>query len=168
MILQSIYWTYSWPCKQLKKIWSVICAQFKLLYHMAQDIVICLCCQQFKKKKIWRRKKKKKHRQGMREDSSIFQSLHAASIVNWEILHWQQKKRWHWPKNPILFTFSIFLSSNLSVYCSKLLKVMLELHTMSRCCCQSFAVYFFIPTRGQDIYIYIYKKSIYIYIYIYI
>lgn len=41
---------------------------------------------------------------------------------------------------------------------------MLELHTMSRCCCQSFAVYFFIPTRGQDIYIY--KKSIYIqYIY---
>lgn len=56
-----------------------------------------------------------------------------------------------------------FLSSNLSVYCSKLLKVMLELHTMSRCCCQSFAVYFFIPTRGQDIYK---KKSIYIYIYI--
>lgn len=39
---------------------------------------------------------------------------------------------------------------------------MLELHTMSRCCCQSFAVYFFIPTRGQDIYI---KNYINIYIY---
>lgn len=45
VILQSIYWTYSWPCKQLK-IWSVICAQFKLLYHIPQDIVICLRCQE--------------------------------------------------------------------------------------------------------------------------
>lgn len=43
---------------------------------------------------------------------------------------------------------------------------MLELHTMSRCCCQSFAVYFFIPTRGQDIYIYI-KNYTYTYIYMY-
>lgn len=101
----------------------------------------------------------------MREDSSIFQSLHAASIVNREILHRQKKGYDTDQKNPIPFTYSSFLSSNLSVYCSKLLKVMLELHTMSRCCCQSFAVYFFIPTRGQDTYIK--KKSIYIYIYIY-
>lgn len=28
------------------------------------------------------KKKERKHWQGMREDSSIFQSLHAASIVN--------------------------------------------------------------------------------------
>lgn len=49
VILQSIYWTYSWPCKQLKKIWSVICAQFKLLYHIPQDIVICLRCQELEK-----------------------------------------------------------------------------------------------------------------------
>lgn len=58
---------------------------------------------------------------------------------------------------------TIFLSSNLSVYCSKLLKVMLDLHTMSRCCCQSFAVYFFIPTRGQAYISFIYIYLVYIY-----
>lgn len=138
---------------------------------MAQEHCDLFMLPTIQEKTIRRResKKKRKPRQGLREDGSIFQSLHAASIVNWEILHWQQKKRWHWPKNPIPFTFSIFLSSNLSVYCSKLLKVMLELHTMSRCCCQSFAVYFFIPTRGQDIYRYIYiLKKIYLHIYLHI
>lgn len=57
----------------------------------------------------------------------------------------EEKKKTHF-----VYTYTAensFLSSNLSVYCSKLLKVMLELHTMSRCCCQSFAVYFFIHTR---------------------
>lgn len=101
VILQSIYWTYSWPCKQLKKIWSVICAQFKLLYHIPQDIVICLRCQELENEG---KKNKKKKQARMREDSSIFKSLHAASIVNREILH-LQKRIWCWPKN-IPFTYS--------------------------------------------------------------
>lgn len=98
VILQSIYWTYSWPCKQLKKIWSVICAQFKLLYHIPQDIVICIRCQELENEGT--------HRQGGREDSSIFKSLHAASIVNWEILHLQQKRIWCRPKNIPFTLFS--------------------------------------------------------------
>lgn len=104
----------------------------------------------------------------MREDSSIFKSLHAASIVIWEIiLHLPKKKKRYdadqKEKKNIPFTYSIILSSNLSVYCSKLLKVMLEIHTvkvlLSKLCCL-----FFYPHQRTR---YIYKNlSIYIYIYI--
>ncbi len=66
-MIQSIYWTYSWSCKQLKKIWSVIRAQFKLLYHIPRDIVF-LRCQDFerwgeegvRKNYIQEKKRKKK------------------------------------------------------------------------------------------------------------
>lgn len=85
VILQSIYWTYSWPCKQLKKIWSVICAQFKLLYHIPQDIVICLRCQELEKegKKINRQEMSDKEgdKEGDRESARTVPSSKACMLL---------------------------------------------------------------------------------------
>ncbi len=148
-MIQSIYWTYSWSCKQLKKIWSVIRAQFKLLYHIPRDIVF------FTLPRFWEMRRggvRKNYIQEKKEKKKL------ACCFNCELRNcplWENKETISDQNIP--FTFSTVTGfpplSTLCVYYPQLLKVMLEIHNMSRCCCQSFAVYFFIPTRRRDIYI---------------
>lgn len=146
VILQSIYWTYSWPCKQLKKdlISHLRPVQITISHSSRHCVFYVAKILRDEERRGWgrityKRKKLKKK---------------LACCFNRELRNcplWENKKMISDQNIP--FTFSTVTGfpplSTLSVYYPQLLKVMLEIHTMSRCCCQSFAVYFFIPTRWK-------------------
>ncbi len=146
-MIQSIYWTYSWSCKQLKRSDQSFAPSSNYYITFLETLFFTL-------PRFWEMRRggvRKNYIQEKKRKKKL------ACCFNCELRNcplWENKETISDQNIP--FTFSTVTGfpplSTLCVYYPQLLKVMLEIHNMSRCCCQSFAVYFLSP-QEEEIYI---------------